>query len=71
MRILVAEDDPLLGRGVQAALEQAGFAADWVRDGVSADTALETGDYAAIVLDLGLPRLEGLDLLRRRRERRR
>ena len=57
----------LLGRGVQAALEQAGFTADWVRDGVAADAALEAGDYAAVVLDLGLPRLEGLELLRRRR----
>jgi DNA-binding response OmpR family regulator len=69
VRILLVEDDPLLGRGVQAALEQAGFAADWLRDGVAADAALEAGDYAAMVLDLGLPRLEGLELLRRRRGR--
>ena len=67
MRILVVEDDPLLGRGVQAGLEQAGFAADWVRDGVAADAAMGAGEYAAVVLDLGLPRLEGLELLRRRR----
>ena len=67
MRILVVEDDPLLGRGVQAGLEQAGFAADWVRDGLAADAALQAGEYAAVVLDLGLPRLEGLELLRRRR----
>jgi two-component system OmpR family response regulator/two-component system response regulator QseB len=67
MRILVVEDDPLLGRGVQAGLEQSGFAADWVRDGVAADAALGAGDYAALVLDLGLPRLEGLALLRKRR----
>jgi two-component system OmpR family response regulator/two-component system response regulator QseB len=67
MRILVVEDDPLLGRGVQAGLEQAGFAADWVRDGLAADAALEAGEYAAVVLDLGLPRLEGIGLLRRRR----
>jgi len=67
MRILVVEDDPLLGRGVQAGLEQAGFAADWVRDGVAADAALAGTQYAAVVLDLGLPRLEGLALLRRRR----
>ena len=70
MRILVVEDDPLLGRGVQAGLEQAGFAADWVRDGVAADAALQAGEYAAVVLDLGLPRLEGLELLRRRRAQR-
>ena len=67
MRILVVEDDPLLGRGVQAALEQAGFAADWVRDGIAAGAAVDAGEYAAIVLDLGLPRLEGLELLRRLR----
>jgi len=67
MRILVVEDDPLLGRGVQAGLEQAGFAADWVRDGVAADASLAGTQYAAVVLDLGLPRLEGLALLRRRR----
>jgi DNA-binding response OmpR family regulator len=67
MRILVVEDDPLLGRGVQAALEQAGFAADWVRDGVAAGAALDAGKYAAVVLDLGLPRLEGLELLRQAR----
>ncbi|HEX6267139.1 MAG TPA: response regulator [Burkholderiales bacterium] len=68
MRILVVEDDPLLGRGVQAGLEQAGFAPDWVRDGVAAASALGAGEYAAVVLDLGLPRLEGLGLLRRLRE---
>lgn len=67
MRVLVVEDDPLLGRGVQAGLEQAGFAADWVRDGIAGEAALEADDYAAIVLDLGLPRLEGLALLRRLR----
>ncbi len=67
MRILVVEDDPLLGRGVQAGLEQTGFAADWVRDGIAGEAALEADDYAAIVLDLGLPRLEGLALLRRLR----
>ena len=67
MRVLVVEDDPLLGRGVQAGLEQAGFSADWVRDGISAAAAIEGNDYAAVVLDLGLPRLEGLELLRRLR----
>src|SRR3970040_1292450 len=69
MRVLVVEDDPLLGRGVQAGLEQAGFAADWVRDGVAADAALAGTQYAAVVLDLGLPRLAGLDLLGRLRSR--
>jgi two-component system OmpR family response regulator/two-component system response regulator QseB len=69
MRVLVVEDDPLLGRGVQAGLEQAGFAADWVRDGVAADASLAGTQYAAVVLDLGLPRLAGLELLGRLRSR--
>lgn len=65
MRILLVEDDALLGDGVKAGLAQAGFGVDWVRDGVAADLALKGASYAAVVLDLGLPRLSGLDLLRR------
>lgn len=67
MRILLVEDDNLLGDGVQAGLIQAGFGVDWARDGVAADLALKNGQYAAVVLDLGLPRLSGLELLRRMR----
>jgi two-component system OmpR family response regulator/two-component system response regulator QseB len=67
MRILVVEDDPLLGRGTQAGLEQAGCAADWVRDGLAADAALAATRFHAVVLDLGLPRLSGLELLARLR----
>jgi len=67
MRILLVEDDALLGDGAKAGLGQAGFAVDWVRDGVAAELALKTADYAAVVLDLGLPRLSGLELLRRAR----
>ncbi|MGE5090477.1 MAG: response regulator [Candidatus Levyibacteriota bacterium] len=66
-RVLVAEDDPLLGDALQAGLRQRGFDADWVRDGIAAETALRSTDFAAIVLDLGLPRLDGLELLRRER----
>ena len=69
MRILVVEDDPLLGDGLQAGLAQAGFGVDWVKDGVAGELALETASHAAVVLDLGLPRLAGLDLLRRMRAR--
>ena len=69
MRVLVVEDDPLLGRGTQAGLEQAGFAADWVRDGLAAEASLATTRYQAVVLDLGLPRLSGLELLGRLRAR--
>ena len=68
MRILLIEDDKLLGDGVQAGLAQSGFNVDWVRDGIAADLALKTGEYAGVVLDLGLPRLSGLDLLQRLRK---
>jgi len=67
MRILVVEDDPLLGDALQAGLKQAGQATDWVRDGVAALHALDAEPYAAVVLDLGLPRLSGMDVLRRLR----
>ena len=69
MRILLVEDDKLLGDGIQAGLMQAGFAVDWVQDGAQGAAALETGSYAAVVLDLGLPKLSGLELLRRLRAR--
>jgi len=67
MRILIVEDDSLLGDGIQAGLRQAGYSADWVRDGAAADAALAVEEFAAVVLDLGLPRISGLDLLRRLR----
>jgi two-component system OmpR family response regulator/two-component system response regulator QseB len=69
MRVLLVEDDALLGDAIQAGLKQSGYAVDWMRDGVSADQALTTEDYAAVVLDLGLPRMSGLDVLRRLRSR--
>jgi len=64
MRILLAEDEALLGAALCEGLQQAGFAVDWFRDGAAARAALETEQFAGIVLDLGLPRLAGLDLLR-------
>lgn len=69
MRVLVVEDDALLGDAIQAGLKQSGYAVDWMKDGVSADQALGTETYAAVVLDLGLPRLSGLEVLRRLRSR--
>jgi two-component system OmpR family response regulator/two-component system response regulator QseB len=69
MRILVVEDDMLLGDGIKAGLAQAGYSIDWVKDGVSADLALKDTRYDAVVLDLGLPRLAGLEVLKRLRER--
>lgn len=64
MRILLVEDDALLGDGVRAGLKQAGFAVDWSQDGQAAKLALQTEDYAVLVLDLGLPKLSGTDLLK-------
>ena len=63
MRILLAEDDPLLGDGLQAGLSQLGFQVDWVRDGVAAEHELRAEAHAAAVLDLGLPRRDGMDVL--------
>jgi two-component system OmpR family response regulator/two-component system response regulator QseB len=63
MRVLLAEDDPLLGDGLRAGLRQQGFSVDWVRDGAAADRELRAGDHAAAVLDLGLPRIDGMDVL--------
>ena len=68
MRVLVVEDDPLLGDALCVGMRQRGFAADWVRDGIAAETALKTETFAAVILDLGLPRLPGMQLLRQRRE---
>lgn len=64
MRVLLVEDDALLGDGVRAGLKQAGFAVDWTQDGQAAKLALETEEYAVIVLDLGLPKLNGTELLK-------
>src|SRR5512139_1078089 len=69
MRVLIVEDDPLLGDALQAGLKQAGYAVDWMKDGVTAEQALGTEPYAAVVLDLGLPRLSGLEVLNRLRSR--
>jgi two-component system, OmpR family, response regulator len=63
MRILLAEDDPLLGDGLRAGLRQQGFLVDWVRDGQAAEREIIKGDYQAAVLDLGLPLKDGLDVL--------
>lgn len=67
MRVLVVEDDALLGDAIQAGLRQKGFVADWVRDGVAADLALAQALHSAVVLDIGLPRRSGLEVLARLR----
>jgi two-component system OmpR family response regulator/two-component system response regulator QseB len=67
MRVLLVEDDALLGDGIRAGLVQIGFAVDWVKDGREAELAVSDQSYDAVILDLGLPRLPGLDVLRRAR----
>jgi two-component system OmpR family response regulator/two-component system response regulator QseB len=63
MRILLVEDDRMLGDGLQAGLTQAGYAVDWLRDGEAAVAALGAESFAAVVLDLGLPKRDGLSVL--------
>ncbi len=69
MRILLAEDDALLGDGIRAGLKLANYAVDWVQDGLQADAALRDHAYDACVLDLGLPGRDGLGVLRTLRAR--
>ncbi len=69
MKILLVEDDPTLGEAVMLAARQAGFAVDWSQDGVQAENALAGYAYDAMLLDLGLPRREGLQVLRNLRKR--
>lgn len=69
MRILLAEDDPMLGDGLRAGLRQQGFQVDWVRDGLAAEREVASGAFAAAVLDLGLPLQDGLDVLQALRAR--
>lgn len=67
MRVLLAEDDPLLGEGLSTGLQKLGHTVDWVRDGLAAEQALTTEHLDALILDLGLPRQDGLQVLRKLR----
>ncbi len=67
MRLLVVEDEPSIAEDVVAALSRAGYVVDCVHDGEEAWFRAETDDYDSIVLDLGLPRLDGLKVLKRLR----
>jgi two-component system OmpR family response regulator len=67
MRILVAEDDAALAEGVSQTLRQSGYAVDWVKNGAEADSALAANQFDLLILDLGLPKKSGLDVLRRLR----
>ena len=64
MRVLVVEDDPMIGRAVADGLQGDGYAVDWVRDGAAAELSLKHGPYDLAVLDLGLPRKDGFEVLR-------
>lgn len=69
MRILIAEDDSLIADGLTRSLRQGGYAVDWAANGLEAEAALMTASYDLLILDLGLPKLSGLDLLKRLRAR--
>ena len=69
MRILLVEDDDLIGSGLEVAVRHAGVTVDWARDGQHAEVTLATTSYVLLILDLGLPRLSGMDLLKSLRQR--
>lgn len=69
MRALLVEDDDMIGRSLSHALKGAGWSVDWVRDGALAHSAFADGDYSCVLLDLGLPGLDGTEVLRRARAR--
>lgn len=67
MRVLLAEDDEMIGQSLKKALASAGWSVDWVKDGMLAQSALADGDYACVLLDLGLPGRDGIEVLQRAR----
>jgi len=69
MRILLVEDDPTLGNALSRSLRQSGYVVDWAVHGQAADLALRDQIYEAVVLDLGLPKIDGFEVLRRLRGR--
>jgi DNA-binding response OmpR family regulator len=69
MRVLLVEDDAMIAQGLQTALRQGGFAVDWMRDGTSAAGALQSSVFDVVLLDLGLPHRDGIDVLRELRKR--
>lgn len=68
MRVLLAEDDPVLGQALRVGLSREGIDVAWTRDGIDTFSAFQQSDYAALVLDLDLPGLPGLDVLHRIRQ---
>ena len=70
MRVLLVEDDPMIGRAVSTGLRDSGYAVDWVRDGEAAESSLTMIAYDLALLDLGLPGKDGLDVLKALRRQR-
>jgi len=68
MRVLLVEDDEMLGQGLHEALSRKGWSVDWVKNGPLALSAIADGDYACVLLDLGLPGMDGIEVLRRVRQ---
>ena len=64
MRVLLVEDDRMIGEAIESALRAATYAVDWVRDGNSAQRSIESLKYDAVLLDLGLPQKDGIEVLR-------
>ena len=69
MRVLIVEDDEMIGQGLQTALRRGGFAVDWMRDGKNAAAALLASTFDVVLLDLGLPHRDGIEVLRELRRR--
>jgi DNA-binding response OmpR family regulator len=69
MRVLLVEDDEMIGRSLREALAAQGWSVDWVKDGLLAQSAWADGDYACVLLDLGLPKRDGVEVLRQARQR--
>ena len=69
MRLLLVEDDPMIGEAIRTGLRREGFTVDWVHDGDAAERVLRTEEFDLLMLDLGLPRKDGLQVLRNLRAR--
>jgi len=69
MRVLLVEDDEMIGHSLKEALQSQGWSVDWVKDGLLAQSAWDDGDYACVLLDLGLPKRDGVEVLRHARSR--
>ncbi len=69
MRVLLVEDDEMLGDGLRTGLIQAGYTVDWVKNGAAADQALQSENFDLVILDLGLPKMDGISVLQKMRSR--